>query len=369
MSGKQRLLTLDIFRGLTIAGMILVNNPGTWSHVYAPLRHAEWHGCTPTDLIFPFFLLVVGIAMAYSFEKYRGIPAKSVIPQVLKRGALIFLVGLLLHAFPFYTFDWDAYRVMGVLQRIGLAFVVAGVIVLCVARQYQLYVIAAILLLYWLLFLLLGGDSPYALTGNLVQQVDLAVLGANHMWGGLGEPHDPEGLLSTLPAVASVLIGYRFGLLIKAAPSHAAVAKQLMLLGIVGIVIGLVWGLAFPINKSLWTSSYVLYSAGWAAAIMAVLIWLVDIKGYKAWTQPALVYGVNPLFLYVFAWVISDVFAERIRVVSNGVNVSASKWVYEQLLVPLAGPLNGSLLHALGYVVVVWLAGWILYKKKIYIKI
>ena len=370
MSSGKRLLMLDVFRGLTIAGMILVNNPGSWSHVYAPLQHSEWHGCTPTDLIFPFFLIVVGIAIAYSFKKYEGLLAGDVISKILKRAFLIFLIGSLLIAFPFYNIEFSTFRVMGVLQRIGLVFAIAGILVWAVPKKYLLYITTAILVIYWLFYLLLGGVDPYALQGNLAQKVDLFVIGENHLYQGFGVPFDPEGLFSSLSAVATVLIGYHFGVLIKNAQNHAGLAKQLLILGLMGVVFGLLWGMVFPINKALWTSSYVLYSAGWAALLMASLIWLVDIKGYKAWSQPAIVFGVNPLFLYVVAWVTEVTIGRIIQVQSvGGGSLPLQKWFYENILVPWAGPINGSLIYALSYVTLIWLVGLVLYKKQIFIKI
>ncbi len=369
-----RYLALDVFRGMTIAFMILVNTPGSWQYVYAPLLHAEWHGCTPTDLVFPFFLFVVGVSMFFSFSKYSDGLNKDSLVKVLRRTLLIFLIGLFINSFPQWMTDYSQLRIMGVLQRIAVAYGLAAIIVLSFSRKWIIISTGIILFLYWALLYLFGGNDPYSLTGNLVLRVDQFILGADHLYKGFrynGEPiaFDPEGLLSSLPAVASVLAGYLVGLLIKKAEKNK-VPLLLLGLGAIFTVVGLIWGLVFPINKPLWTSSYVVYTSGLAAILFGVLIYLIDIKSYKSWTSFFVVFGMNPLFIFALSgiWARSMWMLFRIEN-SEGNMISASGWLFQHVFLPLAGNLNGSLLYAITHVVFFWLIGYVLYKRKIFIKV
>lgn len=365
---SQRYLALDVLRGMTVAMMILVNNPGSWSHIYAPLEHAAWQGCTPTDLVFPFFLFVVGASMFFSFSKYGNRLNRDSLLKIGKRTVLIFAIGLFLHSFPQWSADFSKLRIMGVLQRIALAYGIAALMVLSVNRKYLPYLAGAILLVYWGLIVLFGGTDPYSLQGNPATALDTAILGVNHLYKGFGIPFDPEGLFSTLPAIATVLIGYLIGAVVKETPK-VKVPGRLIVFGIAAVVAGWIWGLFFPICKPLWSSSYVLYTAGWAALLLALLIWAIDLKGYSGWTPFFVVFGVNPLFIFALSGLWARILGRMIHVtLADGKMISGSTWLYNQF-VPWAGELNGSLLYAITHVLFFWVLGYYLYKKKIYIKV
>ncbi len=349
--------------------MIIVNMPGSWSYVYAPLRHAKWHGCTPTDLVFPFFLFAVGVAMTYSFRKFDHRLSPAVLKKIARRAALIFLVGLFLNAFPFHR-PFSELRILGVLQRIAIAYGIAALLYLVLNRTRLIVVSAAILIGYWLLLLGFGRGDPYGLETNLVRVIDLKILGQNHVWGGFGIPFDPEGLLSTLPAVVTATLGALTGRLIQSAPRLRSAVLKMIVLGGLAIIAGQLWGLVFPINKALWTSSYVLYTAGLAMVLMAVLLWIIDVGGYRKWAFPFVVFGMNPLFLYALSavWVRTYIYLIKFAA-ADGTAMNAYKWLYQSIFVPVAGPLNGSLLFAVAHVFLFWLILLVLYKKKIFIKI
>ncbi len=366
---KQRLQSLDAFRGFTIAAMILVNTPGSWSYLYAPLAHADWHGCTPTDLIFPFFLFIVGVSIWFSAKKFAYQLDTRALLKITKRAFLIFTIGLLLNAFPFYNTSLADLRILGVLQRIALAFWLGAILCLYFQSYRSLLALSTLMLLgYWGLLITFGGDSPYALEGNLVRQVDLKILGASHLWQGKGIPFDPEGLLSTLPAVVTVILGFLSGRLI-ASTERSELLKQMILWALLGLVLGWGWGYFFPINKSLWTSSYVLYTAGIALLTLAAFMWLMDYKKITSWAFPFKVFGMNSLFAYVLsiAWVkilFSITWSE-----AGGKTVNAYDGIYQDLLVPLAGNLNGSLLFAILHIIFFWVILLFLYQRKVFIKV
>ncbi len=368
---ERRLLALDAFRGATIAAMILVNMPGSWSHIYPPLRHAAWHGATPTDLIFPFFLFVVGTSMWFSFRKFDHRLSRPLARKILRRVALIFLVGLFLSAYPFVGRDlpWDL-RILGVLQRIALAYGVAAFLVLLLSPRKLVAASAVILLGYWALLAAFGGAEPYAVESNVVRKVDLALLGEAHVWRGFGIPFDPEGLLSTLPAVVTVVLGYLAGRWITESARREDAILKMLLAGTLLVVAGLVWNPLFPINKPLWTGSYVLYTGGIALVALAWFIWAIDVKGWCGWVKPLEVYGLNPLFAYVLSGVLARTLTRLVHVpVGGGETVTGYRWLYSRIFEPLAGPLNGSLLFALAMVVLIWLAVLPLYRRNIVIKI
>lgn len=365
----KRLMSLDVLRGLTIVLMIIVNNPGSWSHVYAPLRHSAWNGCTPTDLVFPFFMFIVGTAMWYSFKKFGHRLNRALTIKIIRRTVLIFVLGLFLNAFPFVDFQLSSLRIMGVLQRIALGYGIASFIVLLTNIRWN-YLIAALLLLgYWGILLVFGNADPLTLEGNAVKSLDLFLLGERHLYGGYGIPFDPEGLLSTLPAIVNVLFGFFAGRLIDREYDHRKAVYKLIGFGAVGIVLALLWNPFFTINKPIWSSSYVLYTCGLASIFLAALIWMIDLKGWKKWAHPLLVYGMNPLFIYVLAGVWANLLS--IIQVSNGEGgrISLKGVIYHDLLAPWAGELNGSLFFALHLAVIFWIIGLILYRKKIFIKI
>jgi predicted acyltransferase len=368
---ERRLLALDAFRGATIAAMILVNMPGSWSHIYSPLRHAAWHGATPTDLIFPFFLFVVGTSMWFSFRKFDHRLSPPLARKILRRVALIFVVGLFLSAYPFVGRDLAGeLRIMGVLQRISLAYGAAAFLVLLLSTRQLVGVSAGILLGYWGLLLAFGGAEPFAIESNVVRRVDLAVFGEAHVWHGFGIPFDPEGLLSTLPAVVTVVMGYLAGRWITQCARREDAILRMLLAGTLFVLAGLAWNPWLPINKPLWTSSYVLYTGGIAFVALAWFIWVIDVQGWRGWVKPLEVYGLNPLFAYVLSGVLARTLTRLIHVpTGDGQAVTGYRWLYARVFEPLAGPLNGSLLFALSMVLLIWLAVLPLYRRNIIIKI
>jgi len=364
---SNRLVSLDIFRGMTVAFMIIVNTPGSWQYVYAPLRHAAWNGCTPTDLVFPFFLFIVGISTFFSLKKYGGkINSDSVI-RILKRTVLIFALGLILTIFPKFIMDYSTLRIFGVLQRIALAYGIGAIICLTVRRDFLWIVVAVILLGYWALLALFGGANPYALETNLALKVDLAVLGANHLYQGFGIPFDPEGLLSTIPAVATVIIGYFIGEMITSEKQGNRVILKLLLLGASALGLGILWGTVFPINKPLWTSPYVLYTAGWGMIVFALIYFLADVLKFQKWGVFFMILGTNAIFAYTLAGVWSKTML-TVELAAGGNKLTLYSWFYQKIFAPLAGNMNGSLLFAVTQVLLVWSITLILYRKKIFLK-
>ena len=357
---NERLASLDVFRGATVAAMLLVNNPGTWSAVWWPLDHAEWHGWTPTDLIFPFFLFVVGITTELARKEPRAI---------LRRGALIFLCGLLLNAFPFYwwgkpenltlieriAYRIDHLRILGVLQRIGIVYTIAALIAMKASRKVIVALVIAILFGYWAILAQGPLEPPRA---TIAARVDRAVLGAKHIWS-ISETWDPEGPLSTIPAVATAL----FGVLVTPWV-RAKNVKMLTIFGVAALAIGRAWHLLFPINKNLWTSSYVVFTAGFACVLLALCIWVIDIKRVRWWITPFVVFGVNPLVAFVGSGLMARLLG-LIKVGGKSVQAAA----YRTLAEPFFEPHWGSFLLGLAFVTV-WLAIlWVLWRKRIFIKL
>jgi predicted acyltransferase len=369
MKTTQRYLALDVLRGITIAGMITVNNPGSWSHIYSPLRHSEWNGCTPTDLIFPFFLFVVGVSMFFSFAKYKNTLNKDSLRRIGKRTFLIFVIGLFLNSFPQWSQNWSTLRIMGVLQRIAVAYGIGSLIVLASPRKYLPYIGGAILLLYWAILSWFGSGDPYSLQTNATLGFDKAILGESHLYKGFGIPFDPEGLLSTIPAIVTVILGYLTGHLIVGTDKKK-VPLKLLYAGVAGVLAGLIWWQVFPVNKPLWTSSYVLYTAGWACLLLSLLIWIIDLKGYSKWTTFFVIFGMNPLFIFALSGLIARTLTRIVKwTAPDGKIITGNEWLYQHIFQPLAGDLNGSLLFALSYVCIFWLFGLVLFKKKIFIKV
>ena len=367
MTTTKRLRSLDAFRGMTIAGMILVNNPGSWAHVYPPLLHSEWNGCTPTDLVFPFFLFIVGVSTAFSFAKFDYQFNRPAAIKIIKRTVLIFLVGILLHAFPFYTLNISKFRVMGVLQRIALAYGFGALLILLFSRRMLIFITALILLGYWGLMAYFG---DFTLENNFARTVDLFVFGKNHVYHGFGIPFDPEGLINTIPAVGTVIIGYLIGRLLKEFKKESAQGLAIILIGIALVIMGKIWDIYFPINKALWTSSYVLYTAGLATLILMIFYWLIDIKGWKRWSEFFVVYGVNPLFAFTLSGVWAKTLYKIIKFQdADGDMTTGYSWLYKNIFVPIGGPLHGSFLFAVSHIIIFWLILLILYKRKIFIKI
>jgi len=368
VKSSTRLVSLDIFRGITLAFMIIVNTPGSWNYVYPPLEHSKWNGCTPTDLVFPFFLFIVGISTWYSLKKYGNELNESSLFRIFRRMASIFALGVLLNIFPFFGMDYSKVRIMGVLQRIALAYGLGAIICLSVRRDYLWIVIAFILLFYWGLLAFFGGSDPYSLHGNFVLKTDLAILGRNHLYTGFGIPFEPEGLLSTIPAIGTVIIGYFIGGMIGKSSASGQTVIKLLLFGIASAGLGYLWNMVFPINKPLWTSSYVLYSAGLGMIVLSVIYLVADFFKFQSWGTFFRVFGTNAIFAYVLAGIWTSIML-IVNVSSGGNTVNLYDWIYTRICVPVAGNFNGSLLFAVLQVMLVWSVTLILYRKKVFIRL
>ena len=382
MKSTNRLLSLDAFRGITIAAMILVNTPGSWAHVYAPLRHAEWHGWTPTDLIFPFFLFIVGVAMTFSIQTLIGVDFKSEIyKKVIKRSVILFLLGVLLNFYPFgipFTSDgWSNFsfssiidtfldiRIMGVLQRIALCYLFTSIMIIHLTRRDQFYAAFGLLAVYAIAILLYG---HLTLEDNLARTIDLAIFSPANMYSVRGIPFDPEGLFSTIPAIVTTLSGVFVGNLLRGHLSPKEKATQLVLWGLAGILLGNGLNILIPINKQLWTPSYVFLTSGWACLILALFYWLMDIKKTNLWAKPFIVFGSNSLFLFFASGILVRTLF-RIKIATEETTLSLYSWLYNSFFVPWAGELNGSLFFAITWILL-WLGVlWLFYVKKIFIKI
>ncbi|UYZ63433.1 acyltransferase family protein [Hymenobacter weizhouensis] len=368
-----RLVSLDVFRGLTVMAMILVNNPGDWGHIYAPLRHARWHGCTPTDLIFPFFLFIVGVSITYALDGARRQPATHgrTLRRVLKRAAILFGLGLFSALFP--TFDFSTVRIPGVLARIAVVFLVCGVVFLKTSRRQQLGLLAFLLVFYNVLMQLVPvpGFGPANLEAgtNLGAWLDRTVLGEAHLWKQ-SRTWDPEGLLSTLPAIGTGLLGLLAGQWLRRSDVDAATrVAWLFVWGGACVLLGLGWNSWFPINKSLWTSSYVLYTGGLALATLAGLYWLTDVQGHRGWIKASLVYGVNAITVFFLSGLIPRLLQLLKVPGANGQEVGLRTWLYDTFFVPYFSPINASLAGAI-VCVLIWLGIlWWMYKKQIIIKV
>ena len=361
-----RLVSLDVFRGVTMAGMVIVNNPGDWGTVYAPLLHADWHGWTPTDLIFPFFLFIVGVSITLS-RKSAGWGS------ILRRSAIIFALGLFLAGYP--RFDLDRWRIPGVLQRIAVCYLVAASLYKLTAgdRRRQAILMTgtalALGLAYWAVMMLVAppGGTAGDLTpeGNLAAWLDRALM-EGHLW----RPRwDPEGLLSTVPAISTTLLGIVAGLCLGSewAPSRKAAA--LAMGGGVAIAVGLAWGVVFPINKNIWTSSYAVFTAGAASLLLAACYWIIDVRGWRRWTTPLVVLGVNAITLFVASGLLVKTLA-LIRVAGDdGREMAVSRWIYLELFAPLASPKNASLLYALANLVVLYALLWWMYRRRMFLRV
>jgi predicted acyltransferase len=352
-----RLAALDGFRGLTIAGMLLVNNPGTWSAVYPPLRHAEWHGWTPTDLIFPFFLFIVGITthLSLTSRERRGDLPSAVTRQIVKRGALIVVFGLLLAAFPFFPIEHITHvRIPGVLQRIGICYAAAALLVRGRSSRVVAAVTTALLVGYWALLALV----PTPETGIATWDVPEATLGAwvdrtllgGHLWSAT-KTWDPEGVLSTIPAVGTCLLGVLAGRWLVQPRPLAERLNGLFAAGALGIVLGSVWGWVFPLNKNLWTSSYVVFTAGMACTTLAVCLWAIDVRTWRGWARPFVTYGLNPMIAFVGSGLMARLLG-MIRVPTADGSAPLQRVVYDGAFAAWLSPVNASLAYAVAFVVV-----------------
>jgi predicted acyltransferase len=364
-----RLVSLDVFRGITIAAMLLVNNPGSWSNVYPPLLHAEWHGWTPTDLIFPFFLFIVGVSMTFSFGSAmeRGVSREAVMRKAAVRSAKLVALGLVLHAFPWWRLDLETLRIPGVLQRIGVAFLIASVIVLWTGRRGRAIATALLLFGYWAAMKLVPvpgiGAGVLEPGRDLGAYIDRAVFGTAHLWSQ-ARTWDPEGLLSTLPAVATVLLGVFTGDWLRSTRAPAEKVRGMLAAGAVAIAIGLLWGLVFPINKPLWTSSYVVFTAGAALLVLALCYASLDVAGHRRWGFPFLLFGVNA----IAAFFLSSLVARIIGMPFFG-GPSLKAMVYGPLYTSWLSPHNASLAFALSYVLLWTVVMWGMYRARVFWKV
>jgi len=369
---STRLMSLDLFRGATIAGMILVNNAGDDRTTYWPLKHAQWNGWTPTDLVFPFFLFIVGVAMAYSFSSRlsRGESRQRLLGHVLWRGLVLFAIGLFLNGFPNH-YQLSSWRVYGVLQRIAICYVISGILALWSDRKGWAVTICACLAGYWVLmrFVPVPGfgipthDMPFLDPNrNLAAWLDRKLL-AGHLYD---QTRDPEGVLSTIPAVATSLLGLLTGDWLRSPRTPSRKALGLILWGCAGTAAGLALNRWFPINKNLWTSSFVVFTAGMALVCLSLCFWVLDVKQWRGrWSTFFLVFGMNPIAGYVFAELLSRLL-DRFSV---GKNLSCQEFIYQTFFEQLAGPYQASLLYAVSYVLLCWVAMWILYRNRVFLRI
>lgn len=421
-SASQRLIALDVFRGLTIALMFTVNNPGTWAFIYDPLEHAKWHGWTPTDWVFPFFLFTVGVSAWFSLKRYQDSSApRDVYIKIIKRGIMIFLIGLGLNLFLNSLSSFENLRIMGVLQRIGIAYLIGSLICVAFSQRTVAIMGGVILIGYWLMmkfmsdptypFGLHDGTKFLGVENNIVTVFDNWVLGKSHLYKGYdGIPFDPEGLLSTLPAIVTVFLGFFTGKLIDSKPDRRDLVKNMLLYGVGALVAGWLMNLEFPINKPIWSSSYVIFMAGWCLVFNAILIWIIDVQGWKSWTKPLLVLGMNSLLAFVvsgmYVKIVSKIkFDSSYETViekwnNNAVvpkRIGGTQKLYEEIFSPLTTDRSlvtnirnkvftkennpsvyalfeekqklSSLFYALFHVLLFWLILWVFYRNNVFLKV
>ncbi len=391
----ERLVSLDVFRGLTVAGMLLVNNPGTWSAIYPPLEHAAWNGWTPTDLIFPFFLFIVGITTELSLRarRARGDDERALLRQILRRGALIFLFGFLLSGFPFFTWPpalpeasfldrvvdrLEHWRVLGVLQRIGLAYLFGALLTWRTTLTQQVGILAVLLFGYWALMTLVPVPDT-GVAGRFVLDhpdqllsawLDRTILGTNHLWIG-AKTWDPEGVLSTVPAIGTMILGTFAGRWI--AHQERTLTDRLaglFAVGAIAMMLGLMWHWVFPINKSIWSSSYVIFTAGMGAVSLATCMWIIDVMQVRRWTFPFVVYGTNPMLAFLgsglMARLISSIWTWE---TGTGSRISAQGFVFNTLYASWLPPREASFAYALSFVALWFLLLWGARKRGFVLKV
>ncbi|MGL5636496.1 MAG: acyltransferase family protein [Bacteroidales bacterium] len=389
---QQRLLSLDVLRGITIAGMIMVNNPGSWSAIYAPLRHASWNGLTPTDLVFPFFMFIMGVSTYMSLSKFDFKFSGAFLKKLIKRTIIIFAIGLAIDWFANLCYgafnisdttqsfgarlfhgliSFDHLRILGVMQRLALSYCFASLIVVFVPLKYLWKTIVLILISY---FIILYYGNGFELSDtNIIARVDLSLWGADHMYkeylpDGSRISFDPEGLLSTIPCIAQVLIGFKAGDLLKNTSDIHQKVERLLIWGTILFFAGALLSYGCPVNKKIWSPTYVLVTCGLASSFLGLLIWIIDINGKKNWSSFFEAFGVNPLFMYVLGAFLSILLGSICFETSEGI-VSLHGYIYQSILSLVMNPYLASLLFAIAFIMVNWVIGYILYKKKIYIKI
>lgn len=353
-------MSLDAFRGMTIASMMLVNNAGNWDRVYAPLLHASWNGWTFTDTVFPFFIWISGVSMTFSFAKRveSGADRGKLLLHTLRRAAMIFLLGMLLNGFPLYNLA--TIRIPGVLQRIAVCYFFAGLIFLYTSRRVQTWLAFGFLIAYWALMMFVpvpgGAAGVLEKEGNLAQYVDSLLL-TGHMYSAT-KTWDPEGILSTLPAISTALFGVLTGHLLRSPLASLEKVVWLFAGGNFLMFLGVWWDNSFPINKNLWTSSYTLLMAGMAMVVFACCYWLVDLRGYQKWARPFVTYGSNAIAVYVLAGILARL-EGRLQL----------RAPIDSALNAIASPVNASLLHAIGYVLLLYAVAWVLHRKGWFLKV
>jgi predicted acyltransferase len=370
MSTSKRILSVDIFRGVTIAAMILVNNPGTWASIYPPLEHAEWHGLTPTDLIFPFFLFIVGmsIAFAYTKKKAQGI-SSDVYKKIISRSLKLIVLGLILAGFtldfPFFK-NFSELRLPGVLQRIGVVFFISSLLFLHLNWRALLSVFLLILVGYFLIMtqLPMNGELPVLTRGSDWSAViDMKVLTKAHTWKN---NYDPEGILSTIPAIATTIMGMFLGMtILNKSKSHGDKLKFFIIIGVISLIIGYLWSLIFPLNKALWTSSYVLVTGGYASLIFAIIYYVADVLGHSSWGKPAIIFGSNAITVFFLSGIVGRIF-EMIKL-SNGLSIHEN--LYDVLSSVVTIPKLSSMLYAIFVIIFYYFVALFMYRKNIFIKV
>ena len=390
---NQRFYSLDVFRGATVCLMILVNNPGNWEHIFPPLEHASWHGLTPTDLVFPFFLFAVGNAMALTMPKLEAAGASTFWKKIIKRTIVIFLIGLFLNWWPFVRWQSDSLnfkhwvdpvspengiRILGVLQRIAICYFLASVIVYYFKAKQSLYIALTLLVVYWILCVLGNPADPYSLSGWFGTDVDKKILGVAHMYKGEGVAFDPEGIMSTIPSTVEVIFGYLIGNYIHRKGKNFEMVSSLFVAGVVMLIVGFCWDMVFPINKKIWTSSFTIYTSGLATITIATMIYVIELKNIKGWlTRFFDVFGKNALFVFALSAFLPRLLG-LIRIPLNSHSNGEDKivytnpwiWLYQKVLVHIPGdPRLGSLVYALCVITFMWAICWWLDRRKIYIKV
>lgn len=381
---SQRFYSLDVFRGATVALMILVNNPGSWGHIYPPLEHAAWHGVTPTDLVFPFFLFAVGNAFAFVMPRLQAAGPSTFWKKVIKRTLLIFGIGLFLNWYPFIRYNAEGsfefkqfanIRIFGVLQRIAVCYFFASIIVYYFKPKAAAIVSALILLFYWALCYFSNPADPYSLSGWFGTARDIKIIGLKHMYKGEGVPFDPEGIYSSFAGIVQVVIGYFVGRHIVTKGKTAEMLNGLFVAGCLFVFVGFCWDMTFPLNKKIWTSSYTIYTSGLAMLILSLCIYLLDFKNKKGIVSRFFdVFGKNPLFIFAMSAILPRTLS-LIRIpgkTESGEDTfyAPFAWFYNHVCKPLFDdPRNSSLLYALLFITMMWFLAWILDKKKIYIKV
>lgn len=368
----HRLISLDVFRGITVAAMILVNNPGDWGHIYAPLKHATWNGCTSTDFIFPFFLFIVGVSIVMAYNTKKAIIAYPIlIKKIVKRGSILIGLGLFLNLFPY--FDFGHVRISGVLQRIGIVFMVCAILFLKTNKLTQFFLFGMILIAYYSLMVYVPvpnfGPANLNPETNLAAWVDRLIITQNHTWKQT-ITWDPEGVLSTLPAVATGLFGMLIGFILIKTPKYSGkVALKILYFGVVAFIAGLFFSYLFPINKSLWTSSFVLVTGGLACIVFSFLYYFIDVKNNKYGINFFLIYSKNAITVFFGSAVVAKLF--NIKFISMGADIVGIKtWLYQMMFVSTVNnPYLASLLGAISFVLIWFFILWVLSKNSIKISV